>query len=204
MPAGVALHLPIFKLDARAGTAGWNSPKRHTPAFPDAGSHLERYARVLPAVEINSSFYRPHRPATYARWAASVPSGFRFSVRVPRAIPHERRLVDAAEPLARFLDEVAALGPLLVQLPPSFRYDKVVAEGLLGFLRDRFVAMWRASRARELVHRHRGGVPICFSHCPRDGRSAGGAMRRRAGWLGGPRLYLAAWLAGDIPIGLSA
>ena len=114
----------------------------HSPAFPGTGSHLERYARVLRAVEINSSFYRPHRPTTYARWAASVPPGFRFSVKVPRAVTHDRRLVGAGEPLLRFLDEVAALnpalGPLLVQLPPSLRYDSAVAEGFLGFLREQF------------------------------------------------------------------
>jgi uncharacterized protein YecE (DUF72 family) len=127
---------------ARIGTAGWGIPRRHAHAFPGTGSHLERYARVLPAVEINSSFYRPHRPATYARWASSVPPGFRFAVKVPRAVTHERRLVDAAGPLARFLDEAAALGPalgpLLVQLPPSLRYDGAVAEGFLGLLRGRF------------------------------------------------------------------
>lgn len=127
---------------ARIGTAGWSIPKGHGAAFPAAGSHLERYARVLKAVEINSSFYRPHRPATYARWAASVPPGFRFAVKVPRAVTHERRLVDAMAPLERFLDEVSALGPalgpLLVQLPPSLRHDAAVVEAFLHSLRERF------------------------------------------------------------------
>ena len=54
------------------GTAGWNIPSQHAAEFPGAGSHLARYGARLPAVEINSSFYRPHRPATYARWAATV------------------------------------------------------------------------------------------------------------------------------------
>jgi uncharacterized protein YecE (DUF72 family) len=62
--------------EVRIGTAGWSIPKRHADVFPAAGSHLERYAARLAAVEINSSFYRPHRPATYARWAAAVPDGF--------------------------------------------------------------------------------------------------------------------------------
>ncbi|HWP34406.1 MAG TPA: DUF72 domain-containing protein, partial [Thermodesulfobacteriota bacterium] len=57
------------------GCAGWAIPRAAAGAFPGPGSHLERYARVLPAVEINSSFYRSHRPRTYARWAASVPAG---------------------------------------------------------------------------------------------------------------------------------
>src|SRR5690349_10468566 len=91
----------------RIGTAGWSIPKPHAGHFPTAGSHLERYGAVLDAVEINSSFYRPHRPATYERWAASVPEDFRFAVKVPKAITHERRLDGADDLLDRFLSEVA-------------------------------------------------------------------------------------------------
>lgn len=124
------------------GTAGWTIPKQHAEAFPEAGSHLERYAARFPAVEINSSFYRPHRPATYERWAASVPPDFRFSVKIPREVTHTRRLGDVAEPLQRFLGEVkalgSALGPLLVQLPPSLRYDQAVAERFFGEFRETF------------------------------------------------------------------
>lgn len=77
----------------RVGVAGWSLPKEHADRFPAVGTHLERYAARLPAVEINSSFYKPHRPATYARWAESVPGDFRFSVKVPKVATHERRLV---------------------------------------------------------------------------------------------------------------
>src|SRR5918993_896064 len=45
---------------ARIGTAGWSIPKEHAAPFPATGPHLERYAKVLNAVEINSSFYRLH------------------------------------------------------------------------------------------------------------------------------------------------
>lgn len=127
---------------ARIGTAGWSIPKQHATAFPGKGSHLERYARQLPAVEINSSFYRPHMPSTYGRWAASVPAGFQFSVKVPRAITHDRRLVDVEEPLQRFLVEVqelgSKLGPLLVQLPPSMPYEDARVNGFFAGLRARF------------------------------------------------------------------
>ena len=103
---------------------------------------MERYASRFSAVEINSSFYRPHRPATYERWAASVPPGFRFSVKLPREVTHTRRLGDVAEPLEHFLREVkalgAALGPLLVQLPPSLHYDQAVAERFFGGFREKF------------------------------------------------------------------
>ncbi len=126
----------------RVGCAGWSVPKEDAARFPEAGSHLERYAGRFPAVEINSSFYRPHRPATYARWAASVPPGFRFAVKVPREITHGCRLADPAEPLDRFLAECGALGealgPLLVQLPPSLTFDAAVAVPFFAALRERF------------------------------------------------------------------
>src|ERR1700749_132945 len=115
----------------RVGTAGWSIPKTVGDAFPSPGSHLTRYAARFSAVEINSSFYRPHRPATYARWAASVQASFRFSVKLPRTITHERRLLECDDLLARFADEVANLGekrgPVLIQLPPSLAFEASIA-----------------------------------------------------------------------------
>lgn len=152
----------------RVGTAGWSLPKDAQPRFPEEGTHLERYAARLPAVEINSSFYRPHRPATYARWGESVPADFRFAVKVPRAITHERRLVDAGDALDAFLGEAGALGErlgcLLVQLPPSLAFDADTVEGFLAALRARHdgaVALeprhrsWFAEAPERLLVRHR-------------------------------------------------
>ncbi|MCC2974575.1 DUF72 domain-containing protein [Massilia sp. IC2-476] len=108
------------------GCAGWSLPKAEAAAFPEEGSHLERYAAVFPAVEINSSFYRPHRPATYAKWAACVPDDFRFAVKVPRAITHDARMTDVEQQLVQFAAEAGELGEklgcLLVQLPPKFGF----------------------------------------------------------------------------------
>jgi uncharacterized protein YecE (DUF72 family) len=124
------------------GTAGWSIRSEHKPQFPSEGTHLERYAKRLNAVEINSSFYRPHRPATYERWAASVPDGFRFAVKVLREITHKKRLSDATEDFDRFCGQCEALGdrmgPLLVQLPPSLPHQPEVARPFFATLRDRF------------------------------------------------------------------
>jgi uncharacterized protein YecE (DUF72 family) len=126
----------------RIGTAGWSIPRGEQPRFPAGESHLARYAQTLPAVEINSTFHRPHRAATFERWAASVPRAFRFSVKLPRAITHDQRLVRAAPLLDAFLADLeplgAKLGCLLVQLPPSLAFDARVARGFLGALRKRF------------------------------------------------------------------
>src|SRR4051794_26120937 len=110
MPAGGA---PPASDPIRVGTAAWTIPAAHRAGFPEGASQLARYAGRFPAVEINSCFYRPHRPATYERWAASVPDAFRFAVKMPREITHERRLADAAGPLERFLAEAGALGDKL-------------------------------------------------------------------------------------------
>ncbi|KQP77415.1 hypothetical protein ASF60_23030 [Methylobacterium sp. Leaf113] len=122
------------------GTAGWSVPKAYADAFPAFGSHLERYAHRLNAVEINTAFYRPHRVGTYARWAASVPEQFRFAVKLPRTITHERRLAQAEGLLRQFLAEVAGLGPklgpLLIQMPPSLRFDPDTSAGFLRAFRD--------------------------------------------------------------------
>lgn len=128
------------------GTAGWSIPREVADAFPGEGSVLERYARTFPAVEINTSFYRPHRRTTYERWAASTPQGFRFAVKVPRAVTHERRLAEPAEPLARFFEEISGLGgklgPVLIQLPPSLAFD--ITAG-------RFLASWRKRHSGPTV-----------------------------------------------------
>jgi uncharacterized protein YecE (DUF72 family) len=125
----------------RIGTAGWSIPARYAGVFSEAGSGLARYAARFDVAEINSSFHRSHKPATYVRWAESVPAEFRFSVKLPKIITHERRLVGAAEPLDSFFAEIGGLGrklgPILVQLPPSLSFDPEVAAAFFGALRAR-------------------------------------------------------------------
>lgn len=121
------------------GCAGWSISSAVSTRFSGDGTHLERYARVFNAVEINSSFYRPHQPKTYARWAASVPDAFRFSVKMPRTISHELRLRDAEPAAVAFIEQVAMLGGklgcLLLQLPPSLAVDIRAAERFFAMLR---------------------------------------------------------------------
>src|SRR5512132_4292754 len=109
------------------GVAGWTIRREHLARFTSVGTHLQRYAALFNAVEINSCFYRPHRFTTYERWASSVPENFRFAVKLPKVITHESRLVGASATLERFLTETSGLGvkrgPILVQLPPSFAFD---------------------------------------------------------------------------------
>ncbi len=146
------------------GTAGWSIPRAEQDHFPAGASHLARYAKVLPSVEINSTFHRPHRTATFERWAASVPRAFRFSVKLPRTITHDQRLAGCGSLVKSFLADLAPLGArlgcLLVQLPPSLAFEARVARAFFTSLRKHFTggvaleprhASWFADRPAKLL-----------------------------------------------------
>jgi len=185
------------------GSAGWNIPRLHKTRFPAVGSQLERYAARLNAAEINTSFYRSHVPAIYERWAAAVPPEFRFSVKVPKAITHDRALTRAREPLERFLREVAALGrklgALLVQLPPSHTFDARRAARFFELLRATHEGAvvceprhetWTSTAAERLLERFR--IARVAADPPRAaGLGEPGGWRGLVyyRWHGSPRTY---------------
>lgn len=129
----------------RVGTAGWSIPRAIAADFPHDGTTLQRYAARFSAVEINSSFHRPHRRATWQRWSDNVPDDFRFSVKLPKTITHQARLVDCGEPLGEFLDQAHGLGGklavLLVQLPPKLEFEPAVAAAFFTELKARSSAL---------------------------------------------------------------
>jgi uncharacterized protein YecE (DUF72 family) len=126
----------------RIGTAGWSIPHSIAPQFSGEGSGLARYSSRFDAVEINSSFYRFHKPETYARWARTVPDNFRFSVKLPKLVSHEQSLVGTDAVLGRFLDDAGhlgeKLGPILLQLPGTLAFDATIVDAFLVHLRRRF------------------------------------------------------------------
>jgi uncharacterized protein YecE (DUF72 family) len=191
------------------GSAGWNIPRAHKPRFPAQGSQLSRYAARLNAAEINTSFYRPHAPATYERWAASVPDGFRFAVKMPKVISHERGLVRCREPLERFLSEITGLGsrlgPLLLQLPPKYAFDGRRVGRFLELLRSRHDgpvvceprhATWTSEAASRLLVKFR--VARVAADPPRAaGLETPGGWNGMVyyRWHGSPRPYFSSYSA---------
>lgn len=153
---------------ARIGTAGWSIPTDLAEDFSAPGTHLARYAQRLNCAEINSSFYRPHRPATYERWAASTPPDFRFSVKAPKTVTHEAKLAPATQLLEAFLHEARhlgeKLGPILFQLPPSLAFDPSIAGAFVNLLRDLYPTgsiafeprhlTWFSQESEDLLQRH--------------------------------------------------
>ncbi|HEX6367771.1 MAG TPA: DUF72 domain-containing protein [Longimicrobium sp.] len=189
------------------GCAGWTLPRDVQSAFPAEGTHLQRYAARFPAVEINSSFHRPHRAATWARWAASAPPGFRFCAKLPKTITHELRLVDANEALATFLAESGGLGDalacLLVQLPPSLQFDAAVADGFFASLRARTAVAavceprhptWFSAEADGLLARWRvARVAADPARVPRAAEPGGWRGLAYYRLHGSPRIYYSAY-----------
>ena len=185
------------------GCAGWSMPAAERERFGAGDSVLARYATRFNAVEINSSFYRSHKPDTYRRWSEGVPKGFRFAVKLPRAITHDARLVGTGPLLDAFLGEVAglgkALGVLLVQLPPSLAYDGRQASAFVRALRRRHdgrVAIeprhrtWFEAPADALLLAH-GIARVAADPALVDAAAVPGGARDWSYWRwhGSPRMY---------------
>lgn len=183
------------------GCAGWSLGREHSAAFTAEGTHLQRYAARLNCAEINSSFYRPHRQQTYQRWAASVPAGFRFSVKVPKLISHVQRLQACDQALDEFVLQCSGLGDrlgcLLVQLPPSLAFDESVVEAFFISLRRCFPGpvvleprheSWTGAEAL-LVHYHIAQVAVDPSRISTDSTPRGWPGLKYWRLHGSPRIY---------------
>ncbi len=118
----------------RIGTAGWAIPKALADRFPKEGSALQRYSKVLDITEINQTFYRLPKPSTFQKWADSTPEDFRFSLKLHRSFTHFHKLA-STQGLEEFCETVGHLGKkwyaLLIQLPPSLRYEPQRVEEFL-------------------------------------------------------------------------
>ena len=125
------------------GTSGYNYPEWKGSFYPadlPAAKMLPYYAGRFATVEINYTFYRMPTPKLVAGWCAQVPENFRFTLKSPRRITHDKRLrpADVSDALRAFVTAAAELGPrmgaLLFQLPPNFKKDLGVLSEFLTLL----------------------------------------------------------------------
>lgn len=198
------MSLPIY-----IGCAGWSLGREFVSTFPVEGTHLQRYASQLNSVEINSSFYRPHRREAYARWADSVPDGFRFCVKVPKLITHERRLQHCDRELDEFIAQCSGLndrlGCLLVQLPPSLAFEHSVAEAFFIELRRVYAGHVVVEPRHEswcdaeplLIHHRIARAAVDPSRISQDAQPAGWSGMKYWRLHGSPRTYFSAY---DLPM----
>ena len=179
-----------MQLEYHVALAGWSLRTEQQNLFAADGSHLQRYASRFGAVEINSSFYKPHKRETYERWAASVPAAFRFSVKMPKLLTHEGCLEDTGDALKRFLFEIGGLGEklrcVLVQLPPSLAYDPRTVESFFTALRARYRgpvvceprhASWFSEAAERRLDAHGVGRVAADPSCGDGGDAPSGSGR---------------------------
>jgi uncharacterized protein YecE (DUF72 family) len=134
------------------GTSGYSYPVWKGSFYPPnlpSKQMLCYYAEHFPALESNYTFRTLPTPAVLSAWLADVPAGFKFALKAPQRITHIKRLKAVTEPVAEFLEVAAGLkrrlGPLLFQLPPSFKKD-------LPRLRDVLALLPRGRAALEFRH----------------------------------------------------
>ncbi|MEO6013229.1 MAG: DUF72 domain-containing protein [Devosia sp.] len=196
----------------RVGTAGWAVPKANVEDVAAGQSGLARYATGFDCAEINSTFKKQHRESTYARWADTVPDTFRFAVKFPKVITHQRRLVGCRFEVDQWLRSIAPLGsklgPLLVQLPPSLKFDATIASeffgGLIGSTAAQIIceprhATWFTSDVDEwLASIKVGRVAADPPIVPVAARAGGYLDFTYIRLHGSPRVYFSAYSEADI------
>lgn len=181
--------------------ASWQGRLLPHPLPP--AERLRAYATWCNAVEGNTTFYATPARSTVETWARQTGPGFRFVIKLPKSITHERRLIGAEEELREFLTAIEPLGPrahaLWVQLPGSFAPNDLAV--LAGFLRRlpgayryavevRHRAFFTDARAAALLERVLHGVAaewipfdtVAFFQSPPTSDA------ERDAWLKKPRL----------------
>ncbi len=155
----------------RFGTSGWSYEEWLGVFYRTATeSKLAAYSKVFNTAEIDSSFYRAPAKGMVLGWLRYTPEDFVFAAKVPQTVTHDRRLdiaKKADEDARAFcelmdpLNDAGKLGPLLLQLPPSLRFDPRVVAGFIENLPHRFRwaiefrhKSWLVPEAYDLLRAH--------------------------------------------------
>jgi uncharacterized protein YecE (DUF72 family) len=159
----------------RIGCSGWSYQHwkgRFYPGRAPESGWLGLYAETFDTVEVNATFYRLPLRSTVAGWAARTPRTFLFAVKASRYLTHVKRLRDLPAGLARLEERIAPLreadklGPVLWQLPASFRRDDVRLAETLARLPDGRHAFefrhpsWFDDDVYALLREHRAALVV--------------------------------------------
>lgn len=152
------------------GTSGYSYKQWKGSFYPEKlpdREMLSFYAKQFSTVEINYSFYRMPKEAMLLNWAGQIPQGFRFALKANQKITHIQRLKNCEETLKRFLEVASVLhegdhlGPILVQLPPNFKFDQPLLEDFLALRPPAFQfafevrhASWYQEETYALLRKH--------------------------------------------------
>jgi uncharacterized protein YecE (DUF72 family) len=135
---------------------------------------LSFYAKQFTTVEINYTFYRMPNESTLLNFAKSVPEGFRFALKANQKITHFQRLRNCESTLRRFLEVASVLnegdhlGPVLVQLPSNFKFDRPLLEDFLALRPPAFAfafevrhPSWYTDETYAILRQHE--TALCLS-----------------------------------------
>jgi uncharacterized protein YecE (DUF72 family) len=166
--------------EIRIGCSGWNYPHWRERVYPKGVPErrwLEHYATLFDTVEINTTFYRLPNVSAVQGWVAQSPPAFLFAVKASRYLTHIRRLTDLGGGIRRFYERIEPLarspklGPVLWQLPPTFKRDDERLRAALAALPDGRHCFefrepsWYAEDVYELLREH--GVALVIPDSPR-------------------------------------
>jgi uncharacterized protein YecE (DUF72 family) len=142
----------------RVGASGYNYPHWRGVLYPEGLPQrrwLEHYAEHFDTVELNVTFYRLPKGAVFEGWHRRVPDGFLFAVKGSKLITHLKRLADCEEAVVQFREATGLLvekrGPMLRQLPPSFKKDVNTLSDFITLLGSQFGSARHAFEFRDLV-----------------------------------------------------
>lgn len=159
----------------RIGCSDWNYASWRQEVYEGRPARLwlRHYARLFDTVEVNNTFYRLPRREAVANWVEQTPPGFLFSLKASRYLTHVKRLLDVGPGLERFFERIEPLlaspklGPVLWQLPPTFKRDDERLARALGRLpptqRHCFEfrhPTWFHEDVYALLRQHRVGLVI--------------------------------------------
>jgi uncharacterized protein YecE (DUF72 family) len=154
------------------GTSGFSYPGWKGVFYPadlPASKMLAHYAQRLNGVELNGSFYRMPPASTLEAWAAATPAGFRFCMKANRGLTYSAEGFDRvglARVLGRRLSVLGArLGPILLQFPPTRRFDPALLDSLLEALGVAAAAefrheSWFCSETYAVLARYRAALVV--------------------------------------------
>ncbi len=156
--------------ELRIGTSGYAYKPWKGNFYPEKLPDKEMlafYGTQFRTVEINHSFYRMPVESLVAKWGEQVPAGFQFAIKLNQRITHIMKLRNAASTLKSFLSAISVLqpadklGPVLVQVPPTFRADATVLDEFLSLRPAAFRfafevrhPSWHTQETYALLRRH--------------------------------------------------
>jgi uncharacterized protein YecE (DUF72 family) len=164
------------------GTSGYSYKEWKGSFYPKKlpdKEMLSFYAGEFKTVEINYTFYHMPTENSLLQWAKTVPEGFKFALKANQRITHIKRLRDCQDILKRFLEVASVLndgdhlGPILVQLPPNFKFDQPLLEDFLALRPPAFLfafevrhPSWYTEETYAVLRKH--GTALCLAETEKD------------------------------------